>query len=110
MQTLILVQFKENNGTSFIHFETTFVSSWKLNQLFSDDILSLLDFRRCITFAYLGFLIPSSPSYRKLDVGQVNEDFQMLQMICLIIMQPLILLQFKEKDTSFIHFETTFVA
>ncbi|GBM18290.1 hypothetical protein AVEN_147415-1 [Araneus ventricosus] len=43
--------------------------------LYSDDSLSLRDFRRHITNAYLRLSIPWKPSRRKLGVQHVNEDF-----------------------------------
>ncbi len=51
------------------------IATWKLNQLFSDNSLSLLDFRRHKTVANLGFSIPRKPSFRKLGLEQVHDGF-----------------------------------
>ncbi|GBO24256.1 hypothetical protein AVEN_64450-1 [Araneus ventricosus] len=90
MRQLIVHQFKVTNVSPlFINaFETAFVASWKLNQLFSDDSLSLLDFGRHMTVAYLGFSIPRNPSCIKLDAQQDNEDFIKLKNDHVIVKNP----------------------
>lgn len=69
-------------------FETALVASWKLNQLFGENSLSLLDFRRHITVAYLGISIPRKPSYRKLGLQQRNADFLRIQNEHVLIKHP----------------------
>ncbi|GBO15371.1 hypothetical protein AVEN_145845-1 [Araneus ventricosus] len=83
------IQRREWYWLSFINaFETITVASWKLNQLFSDDSLSLLDFRRQITVAYSGIPILWNPSWRKLDVQQANQDLIKLKNEHVIVKNP----------------------
>ncbi|GBL81065.1 hypothetical protein AVEN_138510-1 [Araneus ventricosus] len=69
-------------------FETAFGASWKLNQLFSDDSLSLRDFRRHTTVVYTRLSFPRKPSCRKLGVQYVNESFLNLKNKLVIVKKP----------------------